>query len=122
MSPLTRRQPQRMRLCAGGSSLHLQHLLQVFPALGSQGGQVGLLLTQGLLGGGQLGPHGIQLMLHLIHGPQEFLHLEHTKTEVPVLVDHGPGVHDEAGGGVTWFEREFTFNGIKSDCRITAAF
>lgn len=61
--------------------LHLQHLLQVFSALSSQGCEVGLFLTQRLLGGGQLGPHGLQLLLHLLHGPQQLLHLAtHTYT------------------------------------------
>lgn len=61
-------------MCAG-VLLHLQHLLQVFPALSSQGGEVSLLLTEGLLGAGQLGPHRLQFLLHLLHGPQQLLHL-----------------------------------------------
>lgn len=55
--------------------LHLQHLLQMFPALGSQGCEMCLLLTQRLLGGGQLGPHRLQLLFHLLHGAQQLLHL-----------------------------------------------
>ena len=67
--------------CGGGWKqcmfvlLHLQHLLQVFPAFSPQRGQMGLFLTQGLLGRRQLGPHGLQLLFHLLHGAQQLLNL-----------------------------------------------
>lgn len=79
--------------------LHLQHLLQVFPALSSQGWEVCFFLTQRLLGGGQLGPHWLQLLLHLLHGPQQLLHLgthTHTHTNnnlIMIRVKQIPKIH-----------------------------
>lgn len=82
--------------------LHLQHLLQVFPALGSQGCEVSLFLTQRLLSGGQLSPHGFKLLLHLLHGPQQLLHLgtpthTHTNSSMMIGVDYLKSTREKDG-------------------------
>lgn len=94
--------------------LHLQHLLQVFPALGSQGCEVSLFLTQRLLSGGQLSPHGLKLLLHLLHGPQQLLHLgtpththihTHTNSSMMIGVDYLKSTREKDGA---FFSRKDT--------------